>query len=214
MPFVGRDSNSCLLFQQLEYWFDKPQYAGGFYKFLEPATNEPQYKEGQSWTEELGVSDKVFRTAFARIGTHWGSKKEYENAEDKFQGKYFCSYYDRQRHLTYYFRNNDLVNALLDSLVLGEPQREVTENPNRVSAISETTTENSLYDEQKKLDHLRSFIKGVLALKLSVLADTCSYDNDEVDDPEDTEVSAESADDFNFLSTPVTLSEMYMRDHL
>lgn len=106
---------ACILMQQLDYWFkDYPQ---GFYKFLEqPATNHRAYKVGDSWTEELGISADEFRTAFDQIGIRYKSKKEYDAAEDKFQGKYYCSYTDKLARLTHYFRNHEVVDAALDTL--------------------------------------------------------------------------------------------------
>jgi uncharacterized protein YodC (DUF2158 family) len=91
----------------------------GFFKFLKPnkllkSNNNPDYKEGDSWEEELFFSVGEFRTAFNHIGTAYSSKKAYEDSEDKFNGKYYCSYYDRVSHKTYYFRNNQLVDQVIN----------------------------------------------------------------------------------------------------
>lgn len=104
----------CLVMQQLDYWFEN--HPEGFYKFLLPSEH-PAYKDGDSWTEELGMSVDEFRTAFDKIGHRYKSKSEFDKAEDKFQGKYYCSYVDRRSNLTYYFRNHDLVDAALDELL-------------------------------------------------------------------------------------------------
>jgi hypothetical protein len=104
----------CLLMQQLDYWFEA--HPEGYYKFLMPS-DHPAYKYGDSWTEELGMSVDEFRTAFDKIGIRYKSKSEFDKAEDKFQGKFYCSYVDRRSNLTYYFRNNDLVDAALDELL-------------------------------------------------------------------------------------------------
>ncbi|ACT52070.1 hypothetical protein Msip34_2846 (plasmid) [Methylovorus glucosotrophus SIP3-4] len=100
--------------QQLDYWFER--YPGGFYKFLEPSEH-PKYVIGQSWSEEIGVSVAEFRTAFDRIGTRWKSKTEFENAPDKFLGKFYASYQDKRANLTFYYRNHELVDAALDELL-------------------------------------------------------------------------------------------------
>ena len=100
--------------QQLDYWFEN--HPEGFYKFLLPSEH-PAYKAGDSWTEELGMSVDEFRTAFDKIGHRYKSKSEFDKAEDKFQGKFYCSYVDRRSNLTYYFRNHDLVDAALDELL-------------------------------------------------------------------------------------------------
>ena len=104
----------CLVMQQLDYWFEG--HPEGFYKFLLPS-DHPAYKDGDSWTEELGMSVDEFRTAFDKIGLRYKSKSEFDKAEDKFQGKFYCSYVDRRSNLTYYFRNHDLVDAALDELL-------------------------------------------------------------------------------------------------
>ena len=108
----------CILFQQLDHWFEsKPD---GFYKFLErPESNHPQYRDGDSWNEEIGITPDEFRTAFDAIATRYKSKKDYDLASDKFQGKFYCSYYDRVARLTWYFRNHDLVDGFLDLVMQG-----------------------------------------------------------------------------------------------
>ena len=104
----------CLVMQQLDYWFEN--HPEGFYKFLLPS-DHPAYKSGDSWTEELGMSKDEFRTAFDKIGHRYKSKSEHDKAEDKFQGKFYCSYVDRRSNLTYYFRNHEAVDAALDELL-------------------------------------------------------------------------------------------------
>ena len=104
----------CLVMQQLDYWFEN--HPEGFYKFLLPSEH-PAYKEGDSWTEELGMSVDEFRTAFDKIGHRYKSKSEFDKAEDKFKGKFYCSYVDRRSNLTYYFRNDEAVDAALDELL-------------------------------------------------------------------------------------------------
>ena len=104
----------CLVMQQLDYWFEN--HPEGFYKFLLPA-DHPAYKDGDSWTEELGMSVDEFRTAFDKIGHRHKSKSEFDKANDKFQGKFYCSYVDRRSNLTYYFRNHSAVDSALDELL-------------------------------------------------------------------------------------------------
>ncbi len=122
----------CLVMQQLDYWFEG--HPEGYYKFLMPS-DHPAYKIGDSWTEELGMSKDEFRTAFDKIGMRYKSKSEFEQAPDKFQGKFYCSYVDRRSNLTYYFRNHDLVDAALDELLSKPAQKRAkqgstwTENP-------------------------------------------------------------------------------------
>ena len=116
----------CLVMQQLDYWFEG--HPGGFYKFLEPS-DHTAYKDGDSWTEELGMSRHEFRTAFDKIGIRYKSKSEFDQALDKFQGLFYCSYVDRRSNLTYYFRNHDLVDATLDELLSKPAQKSAKSAP-------------------------------------------------------------------------------------
>jgi len=116
----------CLVMQQLDYWFEG--HPEGFYKFLEPS-DHPAYKDGDSWTEELGMSRHEFRTAFDKIGIRYKSKSEFDQALDKFQGLFYCSYVDRRSNLTYYFRNHDLVDAALDELLSKPAQKSAKSDP-------------------------------------------------------------------------------------
>ena len=107
---------ASILMCQLEYWFQKT-HDQPFYKFLEPC-EDTCYKEGDSWTEELGFSRFEFRTAFSKIGVVYPSKTAYLKSKDPFQGKLYLSYRDRIKKRTYYVRNTQAVNALLLSLDL------------------------------------------------------------------------------------------------
>ena len=129
----------CLVMQQLDYWFEG--HPEGFYKFLLPS-DHPAYKDGDSWTEELGMSVDEFRTAFDKIGIRYKSKSEFDKADDKFQGKFYCSYVDRRSNLTYYFRNHDLVDAALDELLFktnsnrSKKVKSPAENPRRSAVFT------------------------------------------------------------------------------
>ena len=118
----------CLVMQQLDYWFEN--HPEGFYKFLEPS-DHPAYKDGDSWTEELGMSRHEFRTAFDKIGIRYKSKSDFDKANDKFQGLFYCSYVDRRSNLTYYFRNHYLVDAALDQLLSKSPTTSITTSAKR-----------------------------------------------------------------------------------
>jgi hypothetical protein len=122
LPLV-KSVNSALLLQQLDFWFDK---YNSFWKFLEPAPKHPHYKEGDSWTEELGMSKEEFRTAFAAIGIPYKSKNQFLDADNKFVQRdedgneieyYYASYFDRQKSLTYYVRNDELLDKDLTELI-------------------------------------------------------------------------------------------------
>jgi hypothetical protein len=112
--------STCILMQQLEYWFDKMQ-GRSFYKFLSPCNSNVLYREQESWTEELGISEDEFRTCFDQIGTRYKSKALFDEVkDDPFKGKFYASYYDRIKGLTYYLRNNHVVDSVLDNLINGK----------------------------------------------------------------------------------------------
>jgi hypothetical protein len=114
------DEKMCLMMAQLEYWFGhKPD---GFYKFMSAAKGDnPAYREGDSWTEEMGISDTKINNALKPICTHYQSFTAYKNEEgDKFKGKFYCSYYHKPSHQTHYLRNHEVVNKALESLSLGK----------------------------------------------------------------------------------------------
>lgn len=108
----------CILMQQLDFWFER--FPTGYYKFQD-ITSHAMYKPGDSWCEELGISVDEFRTAFDKIGVRHKSKSQFDQAEDKFQGKFYCSYFDRRSQLTYYFRNHELLDRALDDLIVQVP---------------------------------------------------------------------------------------------
>jgi len=112
---------TAILMQQLDYWFSKNK-KDRFFKFLSPCEH-PKYNEGDSWTEELGFSEDEFRTAFDSIGVRYKSMKEISEkqkaGEDIFQNMFYLSYTNRIEACTYYMRNNDLVDLILDSLMSG-----------------------------------------------------------------------------------------------
>ncbi len=125
LPLV-KSVTASILMQQLDYWFNI-QGKESFYKFLEPCDNQRAYKPGDSWTEELGMSADEFKTAFGQIGVSYKSKAQYDAAPDKFQGKYYCSYFNRVNRETLYFRNDELVDRDLNNLFLGNGEAQSVE---------------------------------------------------------------------------------------
>ncbi len=114
-----------LLMQQLDYWFT--QHPDGFYKFLDPTPKHPDYREGDSWTEELGFSKAEFRNAFDGIGVRHSSKSVYIESPNPFIGlngeKFYCSYHDKKNGLTWYFRNHPKVDDLIEELCKVKPAK-------------------------------------------------------------------------------------------
>ena len=137
---TGSKQTSFLL-SQLEYWFSK--FKNGFYKFLEPS-NQKTYKEGDSWSEELGISRKTFTKAFDEIGIRYKSKTAFNEANDKFQGKSYASYYNRQTKQTIFLRNNEVANAKFNSLF--KPEITLKKNID----FEDTRSLNLLKEEEEK----------------------------------------------------------------
>ncbi|WP_420213461.1 hypothetical protein ACN8ZM_40320 (plasmid) [Burkholderia aenigmatica] len=118
MP-LARSVTSCLLMQQLDYWFST--YPDGFWKFQDVAPKHPWYRPGTSWAEELGFSVKEFRTAFDNIGVRYTSKSEWVSGNGDFKGLFYACYTDKREGTTWYFRNHALVDSALDVLMREPP---------------------------------------------------------------------------------------------
>ncbi|MBE6023249.1 MAG: hypothetical protein E7231_08460 [Cellulosilyticum sp.] len=117
--------NAALLVAHLERCFTGAE-GKSFFKFMEPC-GDIHYVEGQSWVEEMQMTGTEFRTAFRHIGIVYKSKNEYNRSKDKFQGKMYLSYYDRIRKLTFYMRNDDLVNRILENVIEKEKEGAIQE---------------------------------------------------------------------------------------
>lgn len=118
-PIAG-SVTATILMQQLDYWFER--HPDGFYKFQDASPDNPAYKLGDSWVEELEFSVAELRNAFDQIGHRHKSKTEWAESTDPFNGKFYCCYTDRRTRLTFYFRNHAKVDAALDTLVSNQSQ--------------------------------------------------------------------------------------------
>jgi hypothetical protein len=107
--FFG-SSNAAILYAQLEYWFAKNR-GESFYKFNAPC-DQPKYKVGDSLREELAFSDEEIEKASKRICRMFKSKKEFDQAADKFDGMPMCCYYDRVAYTKFYFRNHEICDYI------------------------------------------------------------------------------------------------------
>ncbi len=187
---VLKNTNATILMQQIEYWFHK-KGEDYFYKFLnKPNRPNSYYKAGDSWCEELVFSEKEVRYAFSKIGVAYNSKKAFQEAIDSNKNVFinekgielfYCSYHDKMKGITFYYRNNYFVDKFLDNLTKGNnngpnppktkgnpcklPQgvyrdslKEFTELPQGKSHISDTTSDtisdksSSVETEEKKSD--------------------------------------------------------------
>ncbi|MBN9343693.1 MAG: hypothetical protein BGO76_01680 [Caedibacter sp. 38-128] len=141
-PLVG------MLQGQLNYWFSKkPQ---GFYKFLEPCKH-PLYKQGDSWSEELGLSRRVFNSTFDAIGVRYKTKTEFMKAKDKFQGKLYASYHDRKKNQTFFVRNPELLQQAKKSSESYKSSLKHLEPESEISKKSEPLNQKIKAEEKRGL---------------------------------------------------------------
>ena len=141
-PLVG------MLQGQLNYWFSKkPQ---GFYKFLEPCKH-PLYKQGDSWSEELGLSRRVFNSTFDAIGVRYKTKTEFMKAKDKFQGKLYASYHDRKKNQTFFVRNPELLQQAKKSSESYKSSLKHLEPESEISKKSEPLNKKIKAEEKRGL---------------------------------------------------------------
>jgi hypothetical protein len=121
---VAGTVTAAIVMQQLDYWFARKP--NGFYKYLEPPKmNASFYKKGDSWCEEIGLSAEEFQNAFKNIAVAYKSKTEFRKALDENTvffneagaEKFYARYYDRDKGLSFYYRNHALVDKVLDDLV-------------------------------------------------------------------------------------------------
>lgn len=112
-----KSKTASLLFASLEYRFQKmPE---GFYKFSSPCDNS-YYRKGDSFSEELGISNVTLWRSMRKICTAYNSKSLYFQALEElgkvgaFQGKPYLSYHDKKTGQTFYFRNYKAVNRVLN----------------------------------------------------------------------------------------------------
>ena len=156
-PIAG-SVTAVILWQQLDYWFSK--YPDGFFKFMSPPEKEhPSYREGDSWVEELGFSEKEFRNAFDKIGLRYSSKTIFNKTENKFlKGEneyFFASYQDKLKKMTFYYRNHEKADTALDELVT-LPSKKKKKAPS-IDDKSESIVDDqraATVDDQKEATHL------------------------------------------------------------
>lgn len=220
-----KSASTAILMQQLDYWFS---YSKGkpFYKFSQPCKNVA-YKEGDSWCEELGFSIDEFRTAFNNIGIKYLSMTEYNKAKESgvcpFNGKFYLAYTDKIKGITFYHRNHELLDLILDNVcvdtlpiyyksqstcmetpnlrrltmpiyVNGECQSTYMENGNPED--TETTTEITTETTTEKKEEERERASDFSAIK-----------NFKDFSSQETENANEIADENDFASIPVQYSK-------
>lgn len=102
---------ATILLQQIAYWYDK-QGDRPFYKFLRPCKSHKQYREGDSWQEELGFSRRELDAALAQIATKATGKVSREQAR---KDSLVVWWTDKNR-LTWFEPNAELLEKKLGEL--------------------------------------------------------------------------------------------------
>jgi hypothetical protein len=102
-PMAG-SAFGCLIMQQIDFYF--ASNPNGFYKF-QSKCDHPLCRDGDTWEDDLGISAQEFRTLFDKMGVRYQTKKAWDEATAKFQGKYYAGYTDKRARVTYYSRNHE-----------------------------------------------------------------------------------------------------------
>ena len=142
--------NAVIIMGYLESCFDEKGQV--FYKFMEPC-NHRDYVPGESCVEELGMTAAEFRTAFKYIGVVYKSKKAFNLSKDKFQGKMYLSYYDRMNKLTYYMRNDEMMNKIRKAMDEADEENETQEGieSQKVREIEEVIDTEKAREEEEQV---------------------------------------------------------------
>lgn len=137
---------ATLILDRLEFYARKQPK--GFYKFLEPCSHK-LYKRNDSWTELLGCHRTSFWRAFSIIGKKHPSKSAFDQAEDKFDGKLYASYYDRYSNRMFFIRNHEGVIEFFNRI--GNTSTTCVSEPKKQIVNSLGTEQNARsYMESKK----------------------------------------------------------------
>lgn len=109
-------NRATLIFDRLEFYSSRQP--DGFYKFIEPNSHR-LYKQDDSWTELLDCHRTSFWRAFKLIGKKHSSRWEFAKSEDKFEGKLYASYYDRNTNRMFFVRNHEAVKEFFAKIQPG-----------------------------------------------------------------------------------------------
>jgi hypothetical protein len=155
--------NATILLQQVMFWWEK-QKCKPFYKFFQPPKKPHQnYKNGDSWVEELGFTISELRGALDKVGKRL-TKDDCKNLEKALSGVFF-GYFTDQHHLTWFYFNENYFNQQMsliytkspnqDSLSGKSPSQDSSSgeirNPDLAKSgiLSSIPTENTMYDQKR-----------------------------------------------------------------
>lgn len=105
--------SASVLLGQIMYW---AEHSGNpFYKFMQPCEHK-QYRSGDSWCEELGISRHEYDGAIKRIGKKVNSKSK------SFDPGALVWYWTDMSRLTWYMVNWNLLNTKIAELYSVMPE--------------------------------------------------------------------------------------------
>lgn len=123
-----------------------------FYKFKSPCSHE-LYKEGDSWTEELGFSPKEFDNALKKIGTKITRGTSKFDALKKDDPTGIVIYWTDANRVTWYQLNRSLLGKLLRGIYLEDNKEGLTlKIPKEDLPLSETPPETTPEKESVKIN--------------------------------------------------------------
>lgn len=120
---------ATLLLQQMIYWgIDENGEAIEFYKFKQPCKHE-LYKSGDSWCEELGLTEEEFDTAIKKIGFKRGKSPQGQVPKDEASA--LVIYYTDSSRVTKYTVNVGLLGNWLKSVyyTISKTTTKTTQSP-------------------------------------------------------------------------------------
>ena len=94
---------ATIVLQQINYWWHI-QHRRPFYKFKSPCTHE-KYREGDSWTEELGIGTTAFNNALKAIGA---AKITKGTSKTELLRNHLVIYWTDRDRMTWYQINEDM----------------------------------------------------------------------------------------------------------
>ena len=109
---TGSKEATILLLRILHWWqWAKSQGRTSFWKFAAPCAH-PDYKQGDSWQEELGFTRAEFETALAKIGTRLKAGEDKAAILQNDGANAAVLYYTNAKRVTFYHVNERVVFLL------------------------------------------------------------------------------------------------------
>lgn len=132
---VGKSVTGTILLSQIIYRWDKNKRKP-FYKFKEPCLHE-DYRDGDSWCEELGFSKKEFDSALKNISFKVTAKTKNEDHEMPIE------FWTKQDRKTYYNINEVNLQKSLNGIFLSNQKGFRKGTKGDLHYIPETNPENN-----------------------------------------------------------------------